>query len=67
MALGPGKFDDECTAAMIATGSKLAVLVLAGGPKGSGFSVVTRDPVLLFDLPHALRLVADQIEKDLET
>lgn len=50
MAQGPGKYDDECTAARLMTGGRMVALVVLNGHHGSGFSVqapVGFDPLLI--------------------
>lgn len=70
MALGPGKYDAEATAAREATGAEAVVLVVAGGDRGAGFSVqqVARagaDPWEgVVPLIVALRAVTEQMTRD---
>jgi hypothetical protein len=64
MALGPGKYDDLCTAAREATTADGIILIVLGGTKGSGFSVQGTLRVQV-TLPKILRQIADQIETDL--
>jgi hypothetical protein len=59
---GPGKYDDACTAARIATQARAAVLIVTDGNRGSGFSVQAHDPAFVLALPMLLRRVADDIE-----
>lgn len=67
MAQGPGKYDDVCTEARIATNAAATLLVVLAGDKGSGFSVQTGFPETTnMILPGILRDVATQIENDLE-
>ena len=35
--IGPGKYDDACTAARVMTSAEVAILIVLGGDKGSGF------------------------------
>jgi hypothetical protein len=61
MPIGPGKYDDACTTARIATGARAVVLVVIGGRDGSGFSVQgLGDAPALF--PQLLRDMANEIE-----
>lgn len=62
---GAGVYDDLCTEAREKSAAEGAMLVIIEGTRGSGFSVQA-PPVVIFTLPHVLRLVADQIEKDLQ-
>jgi hypothetical protein len=63
MPVGPGKYDDACTAARLATGAEAIVLLVGRGLLGSGFSVQTASLELLADLPKLLREIADEIER----
>lgn len=63
MPNGPGKYDDVCTLARIATSAEAIVLIVANGNEGQGFSVQMADPRYLLTLPSVLRDVADEIEK----
>ncbi len=65
MSLGPGKYDDACTEAREMTAADLVLLVVMGGASGHGFSVQCVDPIMLQQVPELLRLIADQIEKDI--
>ena len=62
MALGPGKYDAECTSVMVAEHAEAVLLVVIGGTKGSGFSCQAT-PQITFSLPAILRKVADDIER----
>lgn len=63
MALGPGKYDDLCTAARVAAKAPCAVLLMViGGERGDGFSLQAIDYDLTADLPALLRSIARQIE-----
>lgn len=62
MALGPGKYDADCTVAKESTGGGAVVLLVLGGKHGSGFSVQTESPLLLANLPSLLRFIANDIE-----
>jgi hypothetical protein len=37
--IGPGKYDDACTAARVAANAEVAIVMILNGDKGSGFSV----------------------------
>ena len=62
MALGPGKYDDLCTAARMMGRAESVVVIVLNGERGSGFSVQTTDPDFHRKLPRLLRDTADQIE-----
>ncbi len=65
MSHGPGKYDDEATAAREATGAAAVVLIVLGGRKGEGFAVQATSPALVAKLPALLRSMAEQIDADL--
>jgi hypothetical protein len=48
---------------MAACGAETAILVVLGGNKGNGFSVVSIDPDVERVLPRLLRALADEIEQ----
>jgi hypothetical protein len=62
MALGPGKYDAECTLVREKTGARGVLLIIFGGNRGGGFSCQS-DISFLMDLPQVLRNVADEIER----
>jgi len=66
MPKGPGRYDPECTATLMATGAAAAVLIVFNGKHGSGFSATAVSEEIILDIPRLLRTVADQIEEDLE-
>jgi hypothetical protein len=65
MAIGPGKYDEECTRARVATGAVGVVLIVIEGKRGSGFSVQVHDVADLQPgvLANMLRTVADELER----
>lgn len=64
--IGSGNYHAECSAVLETTQATAVVLIVAGGTKGSGFSVqAPRD--LLPSLPGILRDLANQIATDLWT
>jgi hypothetical protein len=63
--IGPGKYDDLCTAAREAANAVGVILLVFGGDKGGGFSCQT-PPEITRQLPDILRSLAEQIEKDVE-
>ena len=63
MAIGHGKYDDECTEVREKTKAGAILLIILGGEKGDGFSV--QIPVeMLGAVPSMLRYLADEIQKD---
>lgn len=65
MAQGPGKYDDLATICMELTGAELVMVVVAGGQRGSGFSMQARGPEDARLLAAVLRQIAEQIERDI--
>ena len=63
MAIGPGKYDDFCTAVREEAEAEAALVIILYGKRGSGFSVQTADLGVLAQLPALLRNTADQIEQ----
>lgn len=64
MALGPGKYDAECTTAREATHARLVALIVVDGSKGSGFSCQSVGrPADLKNLAEMLRFMAEDIER----
>ncbi len=66
MSVGSGKYDDVCEILSLEFNADMVVLAIAGGDRGSGFSLVTKDPENLPAIVQAIRRVADQIEADIE-
>jgi len=70
MALGPGKYDDVCTRAMLETDAIASVLIVIEGNRGTGFSVNFRvpdpddAPALLAEIASAIRSMTNQMEAD---
>jgi hypothetical protein len=64
MAIGPGKYDDLCTAARKQAEAESVVLIVHNGILGSGFSIQTVDPAFARTLPKLLRVMADEIERE---
>lgn len=58
-----GKFGPEVERLLLELQANGIILVVAGGPRGPGFSVAVTDPALLFSLPRVLRETADTIER----
>jgi hypothetical protein len=65
MPLGPGKYDDACTAAMLATEADAVILIVVNGNKGNGFAVQAYGIDLTAKIPGLLRVLADDLEKSL--
>jgi hypothetical protein len=65
MAYGAGKYDDECSRIRNELKAEGVMLVVIGGPKGSGFSCQAS----AWDLPRfasVMRNAADQLDADLQ-
>ena len=62
MPIGPGKYDDACTAARESTDAAAVILIVLDGRHGSGFSVQA-NLATTFALPQILRRAADDIER----
>jgi hypothetical protein len=65
MPVGPGKYDDACTAARLETGAVAVALIVLGGKQGHGFSVQGA-PELVAGLPELLEIMAIQIRESWE-
>lgn len=59
--IGPGKYDDLCTAAREQAKAEGAILIIINGEHGGGFSCQTTLETAL-KLPRILRDMADDIE-----
>ena len=64
MPLGPGVYDDLCTEVRVKAQAEGVILIIIGGNHGNGFSGQMSDE-LTVKMPHMLRAVASNIEKDL--
>lgn len=62
--LGPGKYGPEAEQAYKATGADGVLLIVIGGPRGSGFSVQASEGICRV-IPEILRDVADSISKSM--
>lgn len=61
--IGPGKYDKQLSAALIACGANQGLLIAYDGKEGPGFSAqLTME--LMINVPKILRSIADEIEKD---
>mgnify|MGYP001605267101 CR=1 FL=1 len=56
-----GKYDFEAEAILIETGCDLVLVLALGGPKGHGFSVASRGPVIPELVAKLLRSMADDL------
>jgi hypothetical protein len=64
MALGPGKYDDACAAARIATGARGVFLIVIEGNHGNGFSCQLDSAIAAaVDIPRTLEDIARQIRQ----
>ncbi len=63
MALGPGKYDRECTQVRQSTDAEAVVVIVINGNRGAGFSV-QGTPHATPLLPDLLELLAKQIRAD---
>jgi hypothetical protein len=64
MPIGPGKYDQLCTAARLGAKANGVVLIVVDGEHGPGFSV--QGPIQLVTMmPDLLRHLADDIEQSL--
>lgn len=61
--MGSGKYDDLCTMVREMAGAEGAIVIIANGLLGGGFSAQLPTH-LLAGLPDALRQMADEIEAD---
>jgi len=66
MPVGPGKYNEACTVARLATEAQVAVLIVLGGKHGSGFSLQADSEDAVALLPDVLRQLADEIERSRE-
>ena len=64
--IGPGKYDEECTALREKTGADAVLLLIFNGSKGNGFACQSADADVFFSIPRLLRNMADFIEADQE-
>ena len=64
MPLGPGKYDDLATLVREQAAAVGVIVIVLGGPAGSGFSVQA-SPAATLNLPTLLRVLADDIERSL--
>ncbi len=63
MPRGPGRYDEVCTVARMATNASALLLIVIGGRRGDGFEVQC-EPGAELTIPAMLRKLADAIEAD---
>lgn len=63
MPFGPGKYDDACTRARLATGGSVMLIVI-GGTDGDGFAAQIEGETLL-RIPELLERTAREIRESL--
>jgi len=61
--IGPGRYDEACEQARIATEAQGILLIVLNGNLGSGFSAQL-PAAFLHKIPLVLRKLADDIEKE---
>lgn len=66
MALGAGKYDDLCTHVREQSDARVAIVIIVGGNKGSGFSCQSDDAAVLLKVPDMLEDMARSIRADNE-
>lgn len=64
MPRGPGKYDQACGDALVATKARCVVLAVLGGEHGNGFSVNAVSPEFEKMLPKLLRECASALKPD---
>ena len=66
--IGPGKYAAACTAAREMTGAKVAIVIILGGDKGSGFSVQgeVNTTITVEHVADLLESVAAELRRDAE-
>lgn len=62
MPFGPGRHGENAKALLDKYGGRLCIVIIVGEP--ASFDVATDDPELLIKVPHLLRAMADDVEKD---
>ena len=60
---GPGRYNDECTAARESANAQACILIVLGGNRGNGFEVQHTHPDFVKDIPKLLREAAYEIER----
>jgi hypothetical protein len=65
--VGPGRYDDICSAVRELAGAECVMLIVMGGKRGPGFSVqMVDDPTIMLRLPNVLEHIAGEIRADIE-
>ena len=65
--MGPGKYDDACTAVRTMTNAEAVLVIVLNGDKGCGFSMQAQSLVSTAVVADILEMVAKQIRKDVAT
>lgn len=63
---GEGKYDGSAEMLLARWNAKAVLVGIIEGDKGNGFSVCTKEPLVLIKMPEILRGMADQIEQTLK-
>lgn len=66
MTMGPGKYDAEAMLVHERTKAHATIVIVIGGEKGPGFSVVA-DELTVMSLPAILRSMANQLDADIRS
>lgn len=66
--IGPGKYDDACTAARVVADAEVAIVLILNGNKGSGFSVQgdINATITIEQVAGMLETVAAEMRRDAE-
>jgi hypothetical protein len=62
---GPGKYDAEVRAVLESTGAALAIVILIGGDRGTGFSVAAVNEDIIRAIPDVLDDVSKGIRQEI--
>jgi hypothetical protein len=66
--IGPGKYDDACTAARVVANAEIAIVLILNGDKGSGFSVQGHlgTKITVEEIAGFLEAIAAEMRRDAE-
>lgn len=68
--MSQGKYDDICTMVLQQTGAAVALVIVMGGNRGSGFSMqieaLRESPAFINKIPDLLRDVAAGVEQQIK-
>lgn len=64
---GEGKYDGSAEMLLARLDAKAVLVGVIEGNKGNGFSVCTKEALVLVKLPEILRNMADQLEQTLKS